>query len=315
VVIPSEILNKIWSAHILDTRKYVKHCKEIFGGYYHHSVTYGQPSERLIRSYLNTLLCYTQQFKQDPPTDIWPPTFQITLPFQGLKPNDPPELRKKKSQDDLTIPLTTVSSKDFILTEHRKPSQSFIEPRPGYHSNYVPTSSSSLPSPSMSSSSSTSTATASSPVSLLPKPSSHRRSQSTPFHGSTQDNSASSAASSSVSSSSSSSASPSGSPGRRSTPRLVSFRALFSTGNKNKNKNSPTDPLSGPNKPPTLISSHSAPYSQQQRTTYYQPPLSSSSILTEQEIDHELAKERYRMSMALNKIYARYPQFELNYLA
>lgn len=41
-IVPHGVVDEIWHAHILDTKKYAKDCNEIFGFFLHHTPTYGK---------------------------------------------------------------------------------------------------------------------------------------------------------------------------------------------------------------------------------------------------------------------------------
>lgn len=44
-VVPTPAIDEMWHAHILDTQRYAKDCKEIFGKFIHHCPSYGDGDE------------------------------------------------------------------------------------------------------------------------------------------------------------------------------------------------------------------------------------------------------------------------------
>ncbi len=65
-IVPSEEIDEIWHAHILDTRKYIKDCQAIFGEYLHHYPYFGIGSkadkQALEAAFNQTQELYFQEF-------------------------------------------------------------------------------------------------------------------------------------------------------------------------------------------------------------------------------------------------------------
>merc|ERR1719461_2359583 len=72
----SEPIDKVWHAHILFTKKYFKHTKEVAGRYIHHepcghSMTAEERREG-EEAYQNTFLAYKKVFGDKAPSKFWP---------------------------------------------------------------------------------------------------------------------------------------------------------------------------------------------------------------------------------------------------
>jgi len=71
---PSEMIDKAWHAHILNTPMYFKFSDDIFGKYLHHKPGFGSTeAERKVfkNQYQQTLDAYTKLFGA-PPAEYWP---------------------------------------------------------------------------------------------------------------------------------------------------------------------------------------------------------------------------------------------------
>ena len=75
-VSPSEEVDQAWHMHMTYTESYwTDLCARVLGKPLHHHPTRGGPEERekFFALYENTLALYREKFKEDPPSDIWPP--------------------------------------------------------------------------------------------------------------------------------------------------------------------------------------------------------------------------------------------------
>ena len=74
-VTPSEQVDHVWHLHLLYTRNYWHDfCRDTLGTDFHHGPTKGGQSEneKYTDWYARTLKCYSQEFSEKPPADIWP---------------------------------------------------------------------------------------------------------------------------------------------------------------------------------------------------------------------------------------------------
>ncbi len=72
---PSDQIDQVWHLHLSYTKSYWRElCEQILHMPLHHDPTKGgeQESQRFISQYESTLECYTREFDQPPPKDIWP---------------------------------------------------------------------------------------------------------------------------------------------------------------------------------------------------------------------------------------------------
>jgi len=72
---PSPLVDEVWHMHILDTRAYMKDCERIFGGYIHHSPSFGDSDEEkkgMADRYTETMEVYEKVFGESAPEYIWP---------------------------------------------------------------------------------------------------------------------------------------------------------------------------------------------------------------------------------------------------
>jgi hypothetical protein len=72
-VTPSDIVDKVWHTHLVDSRSYVEEfCQTLFGQIVHHQPS-GGPSEaaRHKMQYADTLALYKEEFGTEPPVDYW----------------------------------------------------------------------------------------------------------------------------------------------------------------------------------------------------------------------------------------------------
>jgi len=71
VHVPSRMIDEVWHAHILDTKRYMQDCKAILGRFLHHVPSYGEECEKSE--------AYAQQFDE-----LWHKEFGTYL-FKGVK--------------------------------------------------------------------------------------------------------------------------------------------------------------------------------------------------------------------------------------
>jgi len=57
---PSDEIDEFWHHHILDTKKYIKDCEQIFGRYFHHYPYLGK--QEANKMFENTQALYHQEF-------------------------------------------------------------------------------------------------------------------------------------------------------------------------------------------------------------------------------------------------------------
>jgi hypothetical protein len=73
-IVPCELVDEMWHAHILDTRAYARDTELIFGHFMHHFPYFGlrgdDDAAALIVAYDDTLARYVAAFG-DPPADTW----------------------------------------------------------------------------------------------------------------------------------------------------------------------------------------------------------------------------------------------------
>ncbi len=72
--VPSELVDEVWHAHILDTQAYASDCQNVFGFFLHHFPYFGMrgkaDARALDRAYDDTLDRYRAAFGE-PPTGVW----------------------------------------------------------------------------------------------------------------------------------------------------------------------------------------------------------------------------------------------------
>lgn len=65
-IVPNTPIDTMWHYHILDTRAYVEHSQQLFGGYFHHYPYFGmrgeEDHERLLTSFEETKQLYLSEF-------------------------------------------------------------------------------------------------------------------------------------------------------------------------------------------------------------------------------------------------------------
>ncbi len=69
-LVPNGDLDEIWHLHLLDTRRYVKDCYELFGGFLHHYPYYGMLGEENKQDWLDN-----QEFA----SELWEKLFSEIL--------------------------------------------------------------------------------------------------------------------------------------------------------------------------------------------------------------------------------------------
>lgn len=78
--VPSKVIDEVWHAHILDTRRYAADCERVFGQFVHHYPYFGMgatadskygDSALLLRTYGRTLTRYVAAFGELPPESVW----------------------------------------------------------------------------------------------------------------------------------------------------------------------------------------------------------------------------------------------------
>jgi hypothetical protein len=75
IVTPSVDVDQAWHLHMVYTRDYwQRFCRQTLGKEIHHEPTEGGAAERdkFWRAYQRTISTYTDEFGQQPPSDIWP---------------------------------------------------------------------------------------------------------------------------------------------------------------------------------------------------------------------------------------------------
>lgn len=75
-VCPSEDVDAAWHLHLTYTRSYwTRFCGEVLGRKLHHEPTKGGPveAEKHLDMYSATFAAYRAAFREEPPSDIWPP--------------------------------------------------------------------------------------------------------------------------------------------------------------------------------------------------------------------------------------------------
>lgn len=69
-VVPSKLIDEMWHAHILDTRKYQADCRRVFGHYVHHFPYFGlcgeEDAKRLQKSFEATIALFEEYFGEAP---------------------------------------------------------------------------------------------------------------------------------------------------------------------------------------------------------------------------------------------------------
>ncbi len=74
-IVPTKQIDDFWHAHILDTRRYMSDCKNIFGHYVHHYPYFGLRGEQDAKNLQNT---FSETNK------IWQKEFGADTPVKGL---------------------------------------------------------------------------------------------------------------------------------------------------------------------------------------------------------------------------------------
>lgn len=73
-LVPSHAVDKVWHAHILDTRRYGEDCQRIFGYFLHHFPYLGMrgAADKIVHltAMEKTLELYRKHFGE-PPSDLW----------------------------------------------------------------------------------------------------------------------------------------------------------------------------------------------------------------------------------------------------
>jgi len=72
---PTDIMDKAWHIHILDTKRYAEDCEKMFGRFLHHRPSYEGYNPKinkqsLIESYESMKSLYSAKFGHDPITQI-----------------------------------------------------------------------------------------------------------------------------------------------------------------------------------------------------------------------------------------------------
>lgn len=67
-IVPNKLMDTFWHYHILDTQKYHKDCKKVFGGYLHHYPYFGLRNEQdaidLENAFQETIKLYESTFNE-----------------------------------------------------------------------------------------------------------------------------------------------------------------------------------------------------------------------------------------------------------
>ncbi|MGI9392214.1 MAG: glycine-rich domain-containing protein, partial [Parvibaculales bacterium] len=74
-IVPSNVVDKMWHMHILDTRKYLQDCEQYFGYFLHHFPYFGmrgeEDSQNLDKAWLETKTLYANHFHEKPDANFW----------------------------------------------------------------------------------------------------------------------------------------------------------------------------------------------------------------------------------------------------
>ncbi|MEK7551985.1 MAG: hypothetical protein AAB534_01065 [Patescibacteria group bacterium] len=62
-IVPNTLVDDFWHAHILDTKKYMLDCQNVFGHFVHHEPSYGE--EKLEGGYDETNALFRETFGED----------------------------------------------------------------------------------------------------------------------------------------------------------------------------------------------------------------------------------------------------------
>lgn len=67
-IVPSKLIDGMWHAHILDTKRYHKDCQAIFGEYMHHYPYFGVEDDRkeLEEAFSFTMALFQEHFGENP---------------------------------------------------------------------------------------------------------------------------------------------------------------------------------------------------------------------------------------------------------
>jgi hypothetical protein len=61
-LVPTPDIDEMWHLHILDTKKYAKDCRAIFGRFFHHVPNYGDRHEQLAAEFVVTNSLFKSEF-------------------------------------------------------------------------------------------------------------------------------------------------------------------------------------------------------------------------------------------------------------
>lgn len=72
---PSPLVDLVWHAHALDTRRYPAECRSAFKRVIHHDPDGGEDRAARQKRYEATLRRYKRRFKAEPPPAVWPKAY------------------------------------------------------------------------------------------------------------------------------------------------------------------------------------------------------------------------------------------------
>lgn len=88
-IVPCELVDEMWHAHILDTMAYADDCQRIFGFFLHHFPYFGlrgpDDAANLVDAYDATLERYMATFGE-PPQGVWRPAEAMKCVRKACKP-------------------------------------------------------------------------------------------------------------------------------------------------------------------------------------------------------------------------------------
>lgn len=108
-VTPSDEVDQAWHLHLVYTRSYWEDlCRDVLGKPLHHGPTRGGPQEadKFTDWYQRTLASYRNEFGEEPPVDIWPPSkirFSTQARFQRVDIGDAWVISRSKVRQGVTL--------------------------------------------------------------------------------------------------------------------------------------------------------------------------------------------------------------------
>lgn len=112
-IVPSKFIDKMWHAHILDTRKYAEDCDKLFGHFVHHYPYFGIKDEAdkacLTEEFNKTKALFREVLNID--IEQTPSFSDLSLQFQSICTNDckvePMGITTRSSKDLLDASICT----------------------------------------------------------------------------------------------------------------------------------------------------------------------------------------------------------------